>query len=195
LRLAIVTLGHVHSEDIAPLTLRFEHIEQLVLDVPPRIELARHRAELHRAIDAASTDWILIIRERELVDDAMADEIAAAMRDAKAWGFRIRATPIYAGLPLRIGSDGGELRLFQRRHFLRRGDELAVQGTVVRLANPLRSVTFGSAEEHHAHLAKNARRVSSVRRVLAFLRYMLGTRTLDANTLRYLWIEAGFGVR
>lgn len=193
MRLAIVTFGHVHSEDLAPLTFRFEHIEQLVLDVPARDELTKHRAELNRAIDAASTDWVLIIRERETVDETLAGEIALAARDAKAWGFRIRSTPIYAGRPLRIGADDGELRLFHRRHLLRRG-ELGVQGTVVRLAAPLRSITFATADEHRAHLAKNAAPHSALRRALLFARYVIGTRARDANTLRYLWIEAGFDV-
>ena len=192
MRLAIVTLGHVHSEDLAPLTFRFEHLEQLVLDVPPRADLTKHRAELNRAIDAASTDWILVIREREQIDEVLAGEIALAARDAKAWGFRIRSIPFYAGKPLMIG-EANELRLFHRRHLLRRGD-LAVQGTVVRLAQPLQSVTFATPEEHREHLAKIAARHSALRRALLFTRYVLSTRALDANTLRYLWIEAGYDV-
>lgn len=193
MRLAIITLGHVHAEDIAPLTFRFEHIEQLVLDVAPREDLTKHRAELNRAIDAASTDWVLIIRERETVDETLAGEIALAARDAKAWGFRIRSTPVYAGKPLLLASDDGELRLFQRRHLLRRGD-LAVQGTVVRLAQALQSITFATADEHRQHLANKAAPHSALRRALLFVRYVLSTRARDANTLRYLWIEAGFDV-
>jgi len=193
MRLAIVTLGHVHSEDLAPLTFRFEHIEQLVLDVPPRADLVTHRAELNRAIDAASTDWILVVRERETIDETLAGEIALAARDAKAWGFRIRSMPIYAGKPLRIGGDDGELRLFHRRHLLRRGD-LSVQGTVVRLASALQSITFASPAEHRDYLAKKAAPHSALRRALLFARYVISTRAFDANTLRYLWIEAGFDV-
>jgi hypothetical protein len=192
MRLAIITLGHVHSEDLAPLTFRFEHIEQLVLDIPPREDLAKHRAELNRAVDAASTDWILVIREREKIDEDLAGEIALAARDAKAWGFRIRSLPLYAGKPLKFG-ETNEMRLFHRRHFLRRG-ELGVQGTVVRLAHPLQSVTFATPDEHRDYLAKNAAPHSALRRALLFLRYVLGTRARDANTLRYLWIEAGFDV-
>ena len=191
MRLAVVALGHVHAEDLASLTTRFEHLEQLVLDIPPRASIEAHRAELNRAVDAASTDWVLVVRERETIDDALAEEIAEAMRASKAWGFRIRSTPFYAGRPLKIGVDEGELRLFQRRHLLRRG-ELAVQGTVVRMANALRSITFATAEEHRAHLAERAAPHSKVRQVLVFLRYLLGTRTRDGNTLRYLWVEAGF---
>lgn len=191
MRLAVVALGHVHAEDLAALTTRFEHIEQLVLDVPPRHEIVKHRAEFNRALDAASTDWVLVVREREQVDDALAQEVADAMKAAKAWGFRIQSIPYYTGKPLRIGRDDGELRLMQRRHVLRRG-ELGVQGTVVRLANAFRSVTFASEDEHRAFLAERAKPRSSIRRALRFVRYVIGTRTRDKNTLRYLWVEAGF---
>ena len=200
MRLAIVTLGHVHSEDLAPLTLLFEHLEQLVLDIPPRDDLAQHRAELNRAIDAASTDWIRIVREREVIDDALAKEILAAMNDGKARGFRSRSVPFYAGKPLRIGNASGEVRLFHRRFYMRfankgQWDEIMVQGSVVRLTNALRSVTFASAEEHRAHLAERASTRSWLPRALLFLRYILGARARDRNTFRYLWIEAGFEIR
>jgi hypothetical protein len=189
-RLAVVTLGHVHTEDLEALTKHFEHVEQLVLDVAPREPLESHRAELNRAIDAATTDWILIVREREVVDDGLAREILRVTGTGSAWGFRIRAVPWYAGKALRIGSDTGELRLVHRRHLLRR--ELLVQGTVVRLENVLRSVTFASRDEHREHLAARSSPRSSVSRAFVFVRYLLGTRTLDRNTLAYLWIEAGF---
>jgi hypothetical protein len=190
-QLSIVTLGHVHAEDITALTPHFTRLEQLVLDIAPRDPLTSHRPELHRAIDGATADWILIVRERETIDDALAHEIIDSITKSNAWGFRIRSLPLYAGKPLRIGNDDGELRLFHRRHFLRHGD-MAVQGTVVRLANALRSITFTSNEHHREYLGKNAVPHSSLRRALLFLRYALGARTLDANTLRYLWIEAGF---
>lgn len=194
MRLSIVTLGHVHSEDLAPLTTRFDHLEQLVLDIPPRAELAAHRAEFNRAVDAASADWLLIVRERERIDDALADEIRSVASDAKAPGFRIRSVPFYAGKPLKLTRDDGELRLFQRRNLLRRG-ELAVQGTIVRLTQPLRSITFASAQEHRDYLAKHAKRRSPLARLLRFAGYLAGVRTLDANTLRYLWVEAGYELK
>lgn len=192
MRLSIITLGHVHTEDLEPLTNVFEHLEQLVLDVPPRDSLEAHRAELNRAVDAGSADWMLVIREREKIDDALAQEIASAAAGGTAWGFRIQSLAIYAGKPLRIPQNELELRLFHRRHFIRRGD-VAVQGTVVRLTHPLRSITFASAEEHRDYLAQKAEKRSTFGRLLMFVRYFLGARTLDANTLRYLWIEASFG--
>jgi hypothetical protein len=197
MRLSIIALGHVHAEDLAPLTTRFTHIEQLVLDVPARDELSRHRAELNRAIDASTADWLLIVRERETVDEALATEVAQVVSDAKARGFRIRSIPFYAGKPLRLDEGTGEVRLFHRRNYLRHAnkgewDEITVQGSVVRMANPLRSVTFATAEEHRAHLAEKAKAHSALRRAWLFARYVIGTGARDANTLRYLWIEAAF---
>jgi hypothetical protein len=191
MHLSIVALGHVHAEDLNSLTPHFTRLEQLVLDIAPRDPLGAHRAELNRAVDAASDDWILVIREREKIDDALAKEIADSMTSAKAWGFRIRSIPMYAGKPLHIGSEDGELRLFHRRHFLRHGD-VGVQGTVIRLANTFQSITFDSVSHHLEYLGKNAVPHSSLRRALLFVRYVIGAKTLDANTLRYLWIEAAF---
>ena len=188
MEISIVTLGHIHTEAIESLTPHCCRIEQLVTDLPPRVAFADKRAELNRAIDAASSDWILVLREREFVDAALAEEIARVMAAADAWGFRIRVVPMYAGKPLRLGRDAGELRLFHRRHLIRRGD-FAVQGTVIRLQNPLMARTFDSADEHRAYLEKSGVPHSSLRRALLFLR---NARTLDRNTLRYLWIEAGF---
>jgi hypothetical protein len=191
MRLGVITLGHVHEGELAALTPHLEHLEQLVLDVPFTDPLTKHRAELNRAVDAASDDWLLIVREREVVDEAIAGEIAAAMRAQSAWGFRIRSVPMYAGKPLRIGVDDGELRLFHRRHLLRRG-EIGVQGTVVRLNNVLRSISFDSADAHRDYLAKNGVPHSLLRRLLLFVHPALVTRAFDRNTLQYLWIEAGY---
>ncbi|HKO56144.1 MAG TPA: hypothetical protein VJ276_09715 [Thermoanaerobaculia bacterium] len=190
-RLAVVTLGHVHTETLEPLTPHFSHLEQLVLDIPPRVDLKLYRPELNRAVDAATDDWVLIVRERETIDAALAREIAGAMRAAKAWGFRIRTEVLYGGRPLRIGDQAGEVRLFHRRHLLRR-DDVGVQGTVVRLANPFRAVTFETAAAHREYLAQNGKRRSALQRAMLFARYALEARTLDRTTLRYLWVEAGF---
>jgi len=191
LQLSIITLGHVHAEDLTALTPHFERLEQLVLDIPPRADIEQHRAEFNRAIDAASNDWLLVVRERERMTDPLAKEVFDAMSAARVRGFRIRTSPIYAGKPLRLGDQAGELRLFHRRFLLRRG-ELAVQGTVVRLTNSFEATTFASSQEHREYLAKSGVPHSGLRRVLLFMRYAIGARTFDANTLRYLWIEAGF---
>ena len=199
MRLSIIALGHVHAEDLAPLTTRFTHIEQLVLDIAPRDPLSRHRAELNRAIDAATADWLLIVRERETIDDALATEIAHAVSEAKARGFRIRAVPVYLGKPLRLEEGSGEVRLFHRRNYLRHAnkgewDEITVQGSVVRLGTAFRAVTFTTEQEHREHLAAKGKQRSALRRALLFARYAIGTRARDANTLRYLWNEAAFDV-
>ncbi len=195
--LSIITLGHVHSEDLTALSPHFHKLEQLVLDAPPFDELAKHRAEFNRAIDVARSDWVLVVREREIIDDALAKEIAEAAGEAKARGFRIRSVPFYCGKPLRIGAEEGEVRLFHRRYYMRyanKGDwqQLTIQGTVVRLKNILRSMSFDSAEAHREQLARTAVPHSKLRQLLLFLRYAASARTLDRGTLRYLWIEAGF---
>lgn len=197
--LSIVTLGHVHTEALVALTPHFSRIEQLVLDIPPQDPLSRHRAEFNRAVDAATADWVLVIRERESIGEELALEIASAAADAKARGFRIRSIPLYRGQPLRIGSSEGEVRLFHRRYYLRfanKGEwpEIMVQGSVVRLTHALHPVTFASAEEHWEHLAERAAPHSRLRRALLFARYAMATGTRDRNTLRYLWIEAAFDV-
>jgi hypothetical protein len=200
LPLSVIALGDVHAENIVALTPLVARIEQLVLDVPPRDPVAKHRAEFNRAVDAATSDWVLIVREREQIDEALAQEIVASATAGKARGFRIRAIPWYAGAPLRLGEDGGELRLFHRRYYLRYADkgewkEPAVQGSVVRLVNAFRSITFASTEEHRAHLSAKVAPHSALRRILLFASYAIATRTLDRNTLRYLWIEAEFDSR
>jgi hypothetical protein len=196
-QLSIITLGDVHAEHLAPLSERFDRLEQLVLDVHPRDPLSKHRPEFNKAIDAASAEWILIARERESVNAPLAAEIAAAAADAKAWGYRIRVEFDYAGKPLRLGEGAGEIRLLHKRHYLRfanRGewDEPAVQGTVIRLKEALRVATFASAREHREYLAANAERRNALARIATFLRDAIGTRAFDRNTLRYIWIEAGW---
>ena len=200
LQLSIVALGHVHAEDLAALTPHFQRIEQLVLEIAPRDPLSRHRAEFNRAIDAATSDWILIVREREAIDAPLAAEIVAAAEAAKARGFRIRSVPFYAGRRLRIGEPDNEVRLFHRRYYLRfankgEWDELMIQGAVVRLTNAFRSVTFESPAAHLEHLDAHAQRRSPLHRALVFLRYVVATRAHDRGTLRYLWTEAGFAAR
>ena len=89
------------------------------------------------------------------------------------------------------------MRLFHRRNYLRHAnkgewEEITVQGSVVRLTNVLRSVTFATVDEHRAYLAAKAAPRSWLGRVLLFMRYAIGTRAHDANTLRYLWTEASY---
>ena len=197
MKLSIVTLGHVHSDDLTILGEHFEHLEQLVLDVPFRDALSRHRAEFNLAVDAASADWILIIREHEKIGPDLAREIFDVASAAKARGFRIRSVPYYSGAPLKLGEPSGELRLFHKRHYLRfankgEWDEIAVQGTVVRLQHELRSESFASVAAHREHLAATATPRSLPARLLVFAAYVFAAKTLNGNAWRYLWTEAGF---
>ncbi len=200
MQLSIITLGHVHAEALVALAAHFTHLENLALDVPHGDVVSKHRAEFNRAVDASTADWILIVREHEFVDPGIAKEIGDTVAGAKAWGFRLRAVPYYSGAPLRLGGSGkggGEVRLFHKRHYIRfaskgEWDEIAIQGTIVRMSGEIRSVTFGSAVEHQAWLEKSASRRSPLARVALFARYAIAAATIDRSTLRYLWIEAGF---
>ena len=189
MRLSIITLGDVHAEDLAPLAEQFTHLEQLVLDVHPREPLAKHHPEFNRALEASSGEWVLIVREREKVDAALAKEIASVLQSGKR--FRIRSQPMYGGKPLRIPLGEGEVRLFSRMQNERMSAE-AGQADLPVLSHPLHAISFGSAQEHRAYLESHYAPHSTVRRALLFLRDVIGTRTLDANTLRYIWTEAGF---
>lgn len=188
MNLSVITLGHIHADAFESLTPHVTRLEQIQSNLPVRAPFADARAEFNLAVDAAANDWILVLREREVVDEALAKEMADVLHRTKAaWGYRIRTVPLYAGKALHIHDDG-EMRLFHRRHLIRRGD-VRVEGAVVRMEHPLHAVTFESYAEHLAYLQKRGVPHSTLRRVLIFLRH---ARTLDANTLRYLWIEAGF---
>jgi hypothetical protein len=202
--LTLLTLGEVPEPAMAPLAAHCDAVVRVPVAMPPDAPLAAHRDAVNAAIDAAPHDWLLIVRESESIDDELAREIAAATVDnARAWGFRIRTIRFHAAHPLDLGSarrDGGEVRLFHKRHYLRfanRGawDEINVQGTVVRLANALRHERFESVAAHRAWLTAHGTPQPFPRRVLLFLRAALQARTIDRNTLRFLWMEAGWGDR
>jgi hypothetical protein len=197
--LGVIAIGAVAIDAFATLEPLFGSVELLEIDVPPCDPLLLHRALIHQAVDASSARWFLILRERESVDAALASELARAAVDApRAWGYRLRTQPLYAGEPLLIGDDGGEIRLFHRRHgrFDKDGKEpeMRVQGTVVRLEQPLRAVTFASAGEHRAWLAAHCIPHSLVRRLLIFAHgaIVTGAWFRSRATLQYLWIEAGY---
>src|SRR5438309_500381 len=52
-QLSLIAIGHLPAEAIAPLLDHFERIEVLQLDIPPRDDVAKHRAEFNRTVDAA----------------------------------------------------------------------------------------------------------------------------------------------
>lgn len=193
LPLSIVTLGHVHAEDLEPLTHSFTRIEQLVLDINPRDPLAKHRPEFHRAVDAATADWVLIVREREKTSRELGEEIARVIEVPPARAFRIGTVVLYAGAPLQMGRES-ELRLLDKRRLERSAEgELRVDGGELQLAQSFTAASFESARAHRDYLAgSGAKRRPAVGRILRFLLDVVAVRTLDRNTLRYIWIEAGF---
>lgn len=198
--IGVIALGQVPVDAFAALKPFFDSVELMELDVPPRDRLLTHRGLIHHAIDASSAPWLLILRSRETIDADLAKEIdRAAVEIPRAWGYRIRTQPLYAGEPLCIDdAASGEIRLINRRHarFDKEGkeEEMRVHGTVVRLDAPLRAITFASTDEHKAWLAANGVPHSLLRRVLVFAHDALvtGAWFRSRATLRYLWLEAGF---
>jgi hypothetical protein len=69
---------------------------------------------------------------------------------------------------------------------------LGVEGEVGRIAAPLRAASFASTDDHLAQLRAHGVARASASRVLVFVRDALATGARDRNTLRYLWLEAGF---
>lgn len=195
--LTVLGLGAVGADSIFSLHDRLASVQLVGLALKASSTLSEHPGTVNRAIDASDADWVMILREREVISDALAREIASALVPPRAWAFRIRSVPMYEGQALRLRTDdAGEIRLIQRRRA--RVDPATgtfrILGTVIRLESPLERLTFASAGEHRRYLEAFAVPHSTVRRVLRFVaavmtfRRALGSRA----TLRYLWIESGF---
>ncbi|HUF16605.1 MAG TPA: hypothetical protein VMS12_01025 [Thermoanaerobaculia bacterium] len=197
--LSIIALGRIESSSIEALQKFFPVIEQVDSGLSPDAALHAHKGAGNRAIDSCSHDWILILREREIVTPSLAGELAAAASESpRAWGFRLVSQLYYCGRPLRIGRSMGEVRFFHRRHsrfdLRTEGLEIRVQGTVIRLRGAIERRTFASPADHLSHLQAGGVPHSLVRRLLIFIHNAVVTGSLwrSAATLRYLWIEAGY---
>jgi hypothetical protein len=204
--LSVLCLGHITGEAIAPLLESFGGLELAEVPLPADTRLEDQPADINRAIDAARSHWVLILRGGEMVSEELAREVAAsAIEPPLAWGFRIRSETVYAGRPLRLGKKSeGEVRLVHRRHArfdLRTpGAEIKVQGPVIRMKGTLRRHSFDSLEQHRRFLEREGVPHSLPRRILLFARDAVVTGSLwrGMTTLRYLWLEAGYdltGVR
>lgn len=197
--LSVIAIGRIEAGSIETLLQFFPNLEQVDSGLPPDAALHAHAGAGNRAIDSCSHDWILILREREIVTSALARELAAAVSESpKAWGFRLVSELYYCARPLRLGRSAGEVRFFHRRHsrfdLRTEGREIRVQGTVIRLRSALQRRTFASTADHLRELQRGGIPHSLVRRSLIFLRNAIGTGSLwrSVGTLRYLWIEAGY---
>ncbi len=197
--ISVIAIGPVLADATAELVRRFSTIEQIDLDLPRDAALAATAAELNRAMDGAACDWLLILRSHERVVHELADEIGACIGpNPRAWAYRIRSETIYCGSPLALGDAGeGEIRLLHRRHarFNREAPGgMKAQGTVIRINQPLVSVTFSSVEEHSAWLAERGRQRSTSARIARFLgsAFASGILRIRTNEARYLWTDAGW---
>ena len=198
--LTILALGAAEPNDAAELVRLSGPVEQIELSLPRDADLLASKAALNQAVDAARSDWLLILRARERITVELAGEIIASIGPSpRAWAYRIRSLPWYCGEELRLGEAGeGEIRLFHRRHgrFDTRAEAevMKVQGTVIRLGQPLQSVTFSSTSEHEAYLQDRGRPRPLLSRLFVFLQWSvrLGAMWKGAATRSYLWREAGW---
>lgn len=106
-----------------------------------------------RALDKAGHDWVLSIDADEEVNDALKNEILAAMRQSDVQGFEIPRLSSYCGKPIKHGGWWPDhvLRLF-RRDAGRFSDDVVherilVTGNIKQLHNPLLHEAFVDPEE------------------------------------------------
>ncbi len=195
--ITVLAFGQVTTDSTGNLVRRVGAIEQIDLRLERDAAITAHVAEINRAIDAASCDWVLIVRAHESVGERLATEIAESISASpRAWGYRVRTQPMYCGAPLRLAATSeGELRLLHRRHsrFLP-GGECKVQGTVIRAGEPLFANSFATRAEHEGWLAANGTRRDLLGRISVFAVDALrcGPFRAGANGLRYLWMSAGW---
>jgi hypothetical protein len=173
-------------------------VEVLPLDLPPDASLVTAQPALRAAVNRAANDWILLLRASERITAEAASAMGSAVTEPpRAWGFRLRIQPACGGAPLRLDASlSGEIRLFHRRHArfdLRARGEMNIEGTVLRLREPLERELAPSHEAHRAELALRGVPHSTLRRVLLFVKRAAAARALGHwETLRWLWDEAGW---
>src|SRR5688500_1390892 len=116
--ISVFVLGRIFAAALEALGASFHPVEVVELDLEPSAPLGKHQSTLRSAVNAAASDWVLLVRSRERVAGELAGELADAAADPPhAWGFRIRVQRFYCGKPLRLGGEGeGEIRFFHRRH-------------------------------------------------------------------------------
>jgi hypothetical protein len=153
---------------------------------------------LNPLVDAAPSNWILIVRRGETVPDNLAEEIEQNTRaEPRAWGYRLAVRRLYCGktMPSERGV-AGEVRLFHRRKArMQPGGRMKVQGTVVRLRSALDLVLHDSEEAHIAALRQEGRVESTgITKVLGWVALVLrnAPRSLHGPYMRYLWVESGW---
>jgi hypothetical protein len=193
--ISVLALGHLKFDQIQSLQQHFSGIEAIDSTLPRETRLVDRGAELNRAIAAAANPWVLVLREGEHVDLALAEEIKRSIGDPpRAWGFRIRTRLVYDGQPLLLTEGDGEVRLLHQRHARFRDQNLNVEGTVVRMEHSLTQTTFGTTAQHHEFLRARGVPHSLVRRIFLFSRnaFVTGALWRSRATLRYLWLEAGY---
>lgn len=196
--ISVIALGQVERDDLAALR---GDVELLASELPPDAAAIDHAEALNNLLMHAANDWLLLMRQGERITPAVAAEIAGATASSRAWGYRIAVTRWFAGKPLRLPRDAGEIRLVHRRHARFRPDpgarEMFVQGTVIRFRASLWRATYRSVEEHESHLARSHTKRSLAAATRHFLRRVAREGLLFSGwtTLRFVWTEERYAAQ
>lgn len=195
--LSVIALGSVPDAALQPLRQTGLAVELRSTDAASTMDLATEGRGLNVHIDAAVSDWVLLLRENEAVTASLAAELRAAVDAEKAWGYRLVRQDYYRGRPLAAASATGEIRLFHRRRARFVADagarEMLVQGTVIRLRHPLCVQRYASVGDHMDQLLARKRRRPLPFHLAAFVaaapRAALGGGT---NAVVFAWVESRF---
>lgn len=193
--ISVVVLGSVDAIDVVALA-RVTEIEVLSSGLHPAERPEDHRGAINPLVDDAAHSWLLLLRAGEQVGEALAAELTAASASERAWGYRVPVRAWYGGSRLPLKDDPiGSIRLFHRRHarFVENpgGREMKVQGSVVRLTEPLDSVIFSGSHAHRAAIQGAPRSTSGQLAAFAAELTRRPTALFRRAERTYLWIESG----
>ena len=135
---------HPFSERAAAI-LREEGIDAHPLPVPPVdpfLPVEALASAVGPMLQSQDSEWVLYLRAGELIPRALAREIAKAVpSEPRAFAYRIRRRLFDRTVPLLVHDPierEGEIRLLHRRRArFQRDGRLTLQGTVIRLIEPL----------------------------------------------------------
>lgn len=193
--LSVVVLGYASGDSVSALGVESEVIGTAL---PADAVVVNHTEELNAVMLRAKHDWLLVLREGERINTALAEEIEEAIRGTRAWGYRLGVDFIYCGTVINRRDTVGEIRLVHRRHARFKPNpgarEMFVQGTVVRLQHRLRRVLFETAREHREALEATSERCGALERMRAFLHAAWRERLFGGRLVaaRYWWVESHY---
>lgn len=193
--ISVVVLGSVDAIDVAALA-QVTEVEVLSSRLAAADRPEDHRGTINPLVDEAAHPWVLLLRAGEQVGEALAAELTAASAGERAWGYRVPVRAWYGGSRLPLKDDAiGSIRLFHRRQarFVENpgGREMKVQGSVVRLTEPLDSIIYSGSDAHRAAIQGAPKSTSGQLATFAAELMRRPTALFRRAERTYLWIESG----